>query len=281
MIEDRYRPAPGRSTLYLIAPTLAGATTFAALLALDAPGHSYIWGPALAILVFLGILMWLARRRLRDCQLITKLLFVEGELDVAIELLEPRCRRRHWLTHGHFLFNRGIAFIFEGEHHKAIEIFERMRAEGAFEQALTRTLEPAEPAYRAFASALGGDLEKAEQALDEVQLEGIEPLTILPRAIIAVRRGQSEEALSLLSERWNEAIEYAGVHTLAALYLVRAMATSIVEPARTNEVERLLSNLYPWSDQWVAWVWVNWPEMQVFCEKNLDPAQKEGDSVSD
>ncbi len=265
-VPRRYRPAHGQTILYLTSPTVAaGVAALSLIFVLDAPAHSFLWVPVLAAFVVFAILIWLIKRRAEECQLIIELMFAEGQIELAAELFERETRWRHRPTHGIFVFNRAIAYIFQGEHQMALEIFETMRKDGAFEQALTQTLSTAEPVYRALAASLAGALDRADDALEEADHEDLEPLTILPQAIVWIRRDRAADALELLSRRWTDAEEMAGVFSLAALYLVRAFATRLAEPERELEVERLIDNLQPWDETLVGWVGTDWPEMREFC----------------
>lgn len=220
----------------------------------------------------LAVLVWWLKRQIRICFAIVEWMFAQGRVADAARVLEEHCHYTFRPTHQLFVFNRAVAYIFTGAHQRAAAIFESMRKGGAFESPITRALEPSEPLYRGYALALNGDLPGAREALDAVDPQGdLEPLTVLPRAVTDLRDGRASAALEALSERWADLREVAGFQSLVAMHLVRAMATSIVEPERTLEVERLVANVYPWDEDLVGWLGSAWPEMRDFCTTWLDP----------
>jgi hypothetical protein len=212
-----------------------------------------------------GVSSWFRIHKGASDNIQGQMLMMSGRIDDAGRVFEDLCVR--YPDHPHhalFVHNRAVTFISTGEVRRALAMLNAVHHSRRFETRILRPFKDHLEANRALCLALLGELKEADRILVEMEdpQSAAFGFTILPRAIILVRRGQNNEAYEIIVRNWRAVEGLGNARSIKGLRAVGGLAGGLC--GKTDEAEKLLAGLFPMSEGDLDWIGVEWPEFRRF-----------------
>lgn len=193
-----------------------------------------------------------------------------GEIELASVELENLCHeaRPAPLLHALFVFNRGVAYIHQGQPRRALQLFSAILQSAWTRSQQITNFHGMVLAESALALALIGELERAAlfRRIAAEELDSAIGRLVFVDVLLALRRGEWKAAASIARSQFRAAESQRGGHGARALRVVWAFAASQLpsDGERSREMQRLLDGAYPYEPGELDYLAVEWPELAKF-----------------
>ena len=190
-----------------------------------------------------------------------------GDYAAAAEIFEGLCRDApHPSARLVFVHNRGSAYLVMGDFDSALGLFTSvLNASGRMAR---RAMAARADLFRgniAAGFAWGGELDKAEAILTSVGPEVKDPgAFITARAVIALRRGDAAEALSVIESGWTDAEALLSGLDLKPLRILWAFTLKTLGRESDEAFAHQRADISPRDAELIAWCGTRWPELATF-----------------
>lgn len=273
--EDHLRPR--RHSLWESIPIFVGTSALTVFF-LGWFGPSFFVLTVFFMLILAGF--WTARARqsravqknLHAIQLLN-----EGHVEEAGEVFErlAQSEMRSW-GHAVFVFNRGVAHMLAGRLQRAFSLFNAVYYSRAFRWGSHRGYEPLLLIEMGTCAALLGWMKEAEdyrkKALDCLPQSEFPRMLILD-ALILVRSGRHQEAISVISRDWDAAEHVIRPPSLRSVRVLMGFAMEATGMANSQDFRLLMEASKPErfnphaSFNEYDYLGVQWPQMLDFLRR--------------
>lgn len=199
-----------------------------------------------------------------------------GDVDGAARTLDQLAAQARSLGfyHAVVVFNRGVAFVRQGEPEKALELFGCVARSGWFERFRALGFDALLAAAAATAHALVGDLPAAERELAKAR-ERTGPASrgklLGAESLVGLRQGDDRAVAARIDAEWSAAEGALPATQLRALRAMQAWAL-VRSGADEGAVHRAIERARPVRRGEHDHLGARWPELAQFLRERLDVA---------
>jgi hypothetical protein len=236
-------------------------------------------GAALIGLLYVGGIAWALLRRRRAPAWVKRnddavALLAGGKIDQAAVDFEALCRASRSVPHLHslFVYNRGAAYLRQGEPERALALYSAVLRAGWTRQPILATIHPLLLSDVAAGLVIMAKLDDADwwrrQAHAAYSSARSGKLVLLD-AMIELRQSHPREVVSDVHDRWTDAEGALNPPQMKILRLLLAMAlTELDAPANAREIQRLLDGAHPFTPGEFDHLLGRWPELERFLARH-------------
>lgn len=225
------------------------------------------------------LVFWLLRHRLRVPGWMKRneaaaAMIGAGEISRAAEELDALCAEGTGmpLLHALFVFNRGVAFLHQGEYSRALSLFAAVLASKWTRTTQIPNFHGLVLGEAALALALAGDSEHAQQLRSAARQhlpETSHGRLILLDAILALRTGDHRAAAGLIKQNYHQAEGQIGARGTRALRLLWAYALErSADASHQRDIQRLVDGAWPFQPGELEYLLGSWPELRAFLSRH-------------
>jgi len=192
-----------------------------------------------------------------------------GDYAPAADIFEGLCRNApHPTTRLVFVHNRGTAYMVMGDFDSGLSLYRSvLNASGRIKRRAIAAHADLFQGNMAACFAWGDELDQAQAILPSVGSEAKDPgAYVTAKAVIAVRRGEPAEALSIIESGWKDAEALLSGLELKPLRILWAFTLKTLGRESDEAFAHQKAEISARDAELTAWCGTRWPEMATFVE---------------